>query len=72
MSKTEATIQIYTVVDVMCGVAVGAKSFRDLKHARTYLTRLRKRRNLDEDDVQLFDDLMALPAKRSKGIGQGR
>jgi len=68
MSKTEATMRIYTVVDVMCGVAVGAKSFRDLKQAQTYLSRLRKRRNLDEDDVQLFDDMMVLPATQSKGI----
>ena len=70
MRRTEGRMRIYTVVDVMCGVAVGAKTFPDLKHAQTYLSRLRKRRNLDEDDVQLFDDMMALPARQSKGIRQ--
>ncbi len=66
MSKTKATVRLYTVVDVMCGVSVGAKSFCRLKDARTHLRRLRKRRNLDEDDVQLFGDTVDLPAKRRR------
>ena len=66
MSKAEATVRIYTVVDVMCGVGVGAKSFCRLKHAQTYLKRLRKRRNLDEDDVELFEDTVVLPAKQRR------
>lgn len=66
MNKTEATVRIYTVVDVMSGVGVGAKSFCDLKHAQTYLKRLRKGRNLDEDDVQVFEDTVVLPAKQRR------
>ena len=49
-------MKIYTVVDVMCGVAVEAKSFRRLEVARAYRKRLRRGRNLEEDDVQLFEN----------------
>jgi len=70
MSKTEATVRIYTVVDVMSGVAVGAKSFSDLTRAQTCLKRLRKGRNLDEDDVQVFEDTVVLPVKQ-RGAPQG-
>ncbi len=70
MHKTERSMQIYTVVDVMCGVGVGAKSFCHLKDAQTYLRRRRKGRNLDEDDVQLFEDTVVLPAKQ-RGAANG-
>jgi hypothetical protein len=49
-------MRIYTVVDVMCGVAVEAKSFCRRESAQKYLRKLRRGRNLDEDDVQLFED----------------
>ncbi|OFV96919.1 MAG: hypothetical protein A3F68_04135 [Acidobacteria bacterium RIFCSPLOWO2_12_FULL_54_10] len=55
MNNVEATMKVYTVVDVVCGVAVEAKCFRRLKEARAYLRQLRKGRNLGEDDVQLFE-----------------
>jgi len=66
MSKTEATVRLYTVVDVMSGVSVGAKSFCDPKQAQKYLKRLRKGRNLDEDDVQVFEDTLVLAAKQRR------
>ena len=55
MTKIDADGRIYTVVDVLCGVAVGAYTFRCLKNARHCATRLRQGRNLQEDDVQLFE-----------------
>ena len=58
MNWTDITMKIYTVVDVVCGVAVEARCFRRLNEARAYLKRLRKGRNLGEDDVQLFESFM--------------
>jgi hypothetical protein len=55
VTKSDAASRIYTVVDVLCGVAVGAYTFRSLKKARLCATRLREGRNLQEDDVQLFE-----------------
>lgn len=66
MNKAKATLRIYTVVDVMSGVGVGAKSFCLLKRAETYVKHLRKNRNLDEDDVQLFEDMVVLPKKQRR------
>ena len=54
MLKTSQGMRIYTVVDVMRGVAVGAHSFRRLRDARAFMGRLRDGRDLQEDDVQLF------------------
>jgi hypothetical protein len=54
MPRTGACSRIYTVVDVMRGVAVGAHSFRRLTDTRAFMRQLRDRRNLQEDDVQLF------------------
>ncbi len=54
MSTPDADIRIYTVVDVMRGIAVGAHSFRRLNDARACMKRLRAGRDLQEDDVQLF------------------
>lgn len=49
-------MQIYTVVDVWRGIAIGAKSFPTRHEAEIYLHQLRKSRNSEEDDVQLFED----------------
>lgn len=54
MSKAEA-VRIYTVVEVVRGFAAGAYSFLHLKDARACAKRLCEERNLDEDDVQLFE-----------------
>jgi hypothetical protein len=63
----ETDIRIFTVVDVMSGVAVGTKSFYRLNQARKYLKRLRGGRNLGEDDVQLFEDAIRIPAAQRRG-----
>ena len=54
MRKTSSGTRIYTVVDVVHGVAVGATSFKRLRDARSFMRRLRDGRDLQEDDVQLF------------------
>ncbi len=56
MTRSPRKLQIYTVVDVWRGMAVGAKSFSDSKNAQKYMRRLRQRRSLMEDDVQLFEN----------------
>ena len=66
MRKAENAVRIYTVVDVMSGVGVGAKSFCNLKNAQTHLRRLRKGRNLDRDDVQLFGDTVHIPLRQRR------
>lgn len=55
MDKRRTNTRIYTVVEVMSGVAVQAECFLKVEDARTCLRRLRRKRNLDEDDVQLFE-----------------
>jgi hypothetical protein len=64
MAKTDEEMRIYTVVDVMSGVAVGAHSFRHLKDARTCMKRLTGRRNLEQDDVQLFESTIDVSEER--------
>ncbi|PYV16094.1 MAG: hypothetical protein DMG21_12900 [Acidobacteria bacterium] len=66
MSEARRTLTIYTVVDVMSGVGVGTKSFCVLKLAQAYLKRLRKKRNPDKDDVQLFEDTVLLPKRQRR------
>ena len=56
MKKIVSGVRVYTVVEVMRGVAVGAYSFRRLQDALFYAERLREGRNLQEDDIQLFRD----------------
>jgi hypothetical protein len=70
MSRNRQAVKIFTVIDVMCGVGVGAKSFLLPKPAQAYMRRLRRGRNLDEDDVQLFEDTLVLTPKH-RGVGQG-
>lgn len=43
------------MVEVIDGVAVDAFSFSNLSAARDCLKQMRKDRNLDDDDVQLFE-----------------
>ena len=74
MSESEGSLRIYTVVDVFRGFAAEAKSFVRHEDARQYFRRLRRGRNLDIDDVQLFEDTIALPprVRRLGEHGQGR
>ena len=55
MTRSKAKLQVYTVVDVWRGIAVGAKNFTRLRNAQKHAQRLRRRRNLMEDDVKLFE-----------------
>lgn len=63
MAKNEASIRIYIVVDVFRGFAEEAKSFCRYKDARAYLRQLRKGRNLEMDDFQIFEDVLKLPVR---------
>ena len=60
-------LRIYTVVEVWRGIAAGAKSFVDLGRAQEYMRRAQARRNLQDDDVQLFEDTVRVipPARRA-------
>lgn len=66
MTKIDKGMHIYTVVEVMRGVAAGAYNFRRLKDARTCAKRLCKGLNLDEDDVQLFETTIDTPIDRKQ------
>lgn len=72
MTKRESKMTIYTVVDVMSGVAVGAKSFLSHRDATACLSRLRKARNLDEDDVQVFEGVIRMSAVRQSAARRFR
>ena len=58
MAKSKRGVRIYTVVDVMSGVAVGVEHFLNSRDAKRRLNRLRIGRDLNEDDVQLFEATM--------------
>ena len=66
MTENRIKLRIYTVVEVWRGMAVGAKNFRRLANAEKHMQRLRRRRNLVEDDVQLFESSMALSPLRRR------
>ena len=65
-------MKVYVVVDVMAGVAVEVKCFRHVEQARACKTRLRKGRNLDEDDVQLFESTIHGRPQRGGESGHSR
>lgn len=54
MTQQARKSRVYTVVEVWRGIAVGVKNFRGLRNAEKCAQRLRRRRNLAEDDVQVF------------------
>jgi len=54
MTQHACKSEVYTVVEVWRGIAVGVKNFRGLSNAQKCAQRLRRRRNLVEDDVQVF------------------
>ena len=55
MTRIGSSGRIYTVVEVVRGVAADAISFRHLKDAYACAERLRSDRNLDEDDIRIFE-----------------
>lgn len=64
MTRETYELRLYTVVEVWRGVAAGAKNFMRLRSAQKYMRRLRRGRNLAEDDVQLFEANPRLAAKK--------
>jgi len=58
MTKPAKHLQIYTVVHVWRGMAANSRSFTRLKDAREYMRQIRKGRNLQEDDIRLFEDIL--------------
>ena len=60
MTRRTHKRKLYTVVEVWRGLAAGAKNFTRLQDAENYAQRLRKRCNLLEDDVQLFESSIRL------------
>ena len=58
MIKNEniASKRIYIVVTVSRGVSENTHGFKHHKDALRYLKQLKKERNLDEDDVQIFEN----------------
>jgi hypothetical protein len=53
--RRTSRLKLYTVVEVWHGIAASAKNFTQLRDAENYMWRLRRGRNLAEDDVQLFE-----------------
>lgn len=56
MAQRNGKTTIYTVVEVWRGIAASVKNFTRLKEAEKYMARLRRGRNLEEDDIQLFEN----------------
>jgi hypothetical protein len=65
-SKTKAVV--YVLVDVARGVALNAHAFQRREDAEACLRRIRKGRDLGEDDVQLFECIMNDGSERGSGI----
>ena len=55
MTRMKASARIYTVVEVWRGFASGAHNFLCLKDALLCMERLCEGRNLQDDDVQVFE-----------------
>lgn len=53
-----ATMKVFIVVDVACGVAQGAKCFRRIEDAMACRKRLSRGRDLEEDDIQVFEGVL--------------
>jgi hypothetical protein len=55
VTKEQGRLRVFTVVEVWRGFADRATSFLDPRQARAYMRVAKRRRNLLEDDVQLFE-----------------
>lgn len=60
MTQQNAKLKVYTVVEVWRGIAAGAKIFRKLGDAQKYAQRLRRGRDLQQDDVQVFENTILI------------
>jgi hypothetical protein len=58
MPRAGGEARVYRVVDVLREIAVGAYSYWRLNDAEACAARLRDGGDLQEDDVQLFVDLL--------------
>ena len=67
MTESRTRFRIYTVIDVMSGVVVEVENFSRIEDARRWLKRLRRGRNFNEDDVQLFEGVIDLSTVRHIG-----
>ncbi|MEK7541818.1 MAG: hypothetical protein AAB533_03150 [Patescibacteria group bacterium] len=47
--------KIYTVVEVISGVADAVYPFKHLKNAQQFFKNLKKKHNSDENDIQIFE-----------------
>ncbi len=54
MRRRTRRLALYTVVEVWRGMAASVKNFSNVRSAQNHLRRLRKGRNLMENDIQLF------------------
>ncbi len=71
MIRNKIKLQVYTVVDVWRGIAVGAKNFRRLRNAQKHVQRLRRHRNMMEDDVKLFETTIYASSPRLRTARTG-
>ena len=71
MIRSKIKLQVYTVVDVWRGIAVGAKNFRRLRNAQKHVQRLRRDRNMMEDDVKLFETTIYASSPRLRTARTG-
>jgi hypothetical protein len=55
MKRRTRSRKLYIVVEVWRGIAAAAKNFTSLRTAQNYARRLRRHRNMMEDDIQLFE-----------------
>jgi hypothetical protein len=65
----EAAMEVFIVVDVACGVAQGAKCFRHIEDAMACLKRFRRGRDLEEDDIQIFEGVLDDISQRRRTRG---
>lgn len=72
MIRSKTKLRVYTVVDVWRGIAVGATNFRRLRNAQKHVQRLRRHRNMMEDDVKLFETTIYAPSSRLRSAGAGK
>ncbi len=71
MIRSKTKLQVYTVVDVWRGIAVGAANFRRLRNAQKYVERLQRHRNLMEDDLKLFETTIYAASPRLRTARTG-
>jgi hypothetical protein len=72
MAGRKRKVRIYTVVDVMAGVAVGVRAFPRRRAADRYAVSIKKSRDLGLDDVQVFEAFVEATGLRSASSALNR